>query len=388
MNGDLIIRLTDDDNQTSWLPVDAQGRALGAVQQGPLAQAAAMATERRVTVLVPGAPVLVTRVRIPGVHGARLRDAVPFALEDQVVDDLSELHFACGTPDADGSVTVAVVDRKLMDSWASRLRAAAIPARRMLVDFCAVPTQGTTVVVVDGHAGNVLVRTPDGAGFAGAASIVSAVVAGDDGVLVVPQGFDAPEQLATWSNRQTLTGGLLPWLSGAAISAEPNLLQGNYAVAHRLRMPAARWRVPIALAAAIALVWMAAWVMEFRTLQNEHSRLQQAIDARFEALVPGEPMIDARQQIMRRMGLAGPAGGDLLPLLDAISAALAEAPGVELTALSYRPGAIEIGVSASRADQLEQIRARIDAYGMPTTIAGATSRGDRVDGRIAVRSGS
>jgi general secretion pathway protein L len=181
---------------------------------------------------------------------------------------------------------------------------------------------------------------------------------------------------------------LLPWLAGTAASAEPDLLQGDYALAHRFGMPAVRWRVPIALAAAVTLVWLSGWLLEFRALANEHSRLQQGISARFEALVPGEPMIDARLQIMRHMGLAGPAGGDLLPLLDAVSLALAEEPGVELTALSYRPGGIEIAVSASRADQLEQVRARIDAQGMPTTIAGATSRGDRVDGRIAVRSGT
>lgn len=387
MNGELIIRLTEDDH-ASWLPVDAQGRALGAVQQGPLAQAAAMTTDRRVSVLVPGARVLMTRVRIPGVHGARLRNAVPFALEDQVVDDLSALHFACGTPGADGSVTVAVVDRKLMDGWMARLREAAIPVRRMLVDFSTVPVDGTPAVVVDGSAGHVLARMPDGTGFAGTAELVPALITGDDGVLVIPQGNEIPAPLSAWSNKRTLAGGLLPWLASTAAAVEPDLLQGDYAVRHRLRMPAARWRIPIGLAAAVTLVWLSGWVLEYRALANEHAQLQQRIDTRFAALVPGEPMVDARQQIMRRMGLAGAAGGDLLPLLDAISAALAESPGVELTALSYRPGAIEISVSAARADQLEQVRARIDSYGMPTTISGATSRGDGVDGRIAVRSGS
>lgn len=388
MNGELIIRLTDDDDHCSWLPIDAGGRAMGAVQRGALAQAAAMANERRVTVLVPGARALVTRVRIPGVHGARLRQAVPYAMEENVVEDLDALHFACGAPDADGAVTVAAVSRAAMDGWLARLRTAGIQARRMLVDFTAVPRDDAVVTVVDEDGHQALVRMADGAGFAGPAALVPTLVDDDARRLVVPQGVDVPAAFSDWADRRILAGGLLPWLAGAVAGAGPDLLQGDYAVRLHAGVQMARWRVPAALAAAVVGVAILGWALEFVALQREHARLQEQVSARFATLVPNEPMSsDPRQQVMRRMGIAGAGGGDMLPLLEAVSAALADEPGVEITALAYRPGVMEVSVSAARAEQIEQIRARIDARGMPTSIVGATSRGDRVDGRLAVRGG-
>ena len=53
---------------------------------------------------------------------ARLRQALPFALEEQVAEDLNLLHFAAGRRAPNGEVPAAIVRRQDLDAWLATLR--------------------------------------------------------------------------------------------------------------------------------------------------------------------------------------------------------------------------------------------------------------------------
>ncbi|RPI12964.1 MAG: type II secretion system protein GspL, partial [Lysobacterales bacterium] len=113
MSETLVIRLrATEQAPASWLIVDSNGARSGPVQSGPVADALAAAQGRRVVVLVPGSEVTLAEPELPLRGGARLAQAVPFALEEQLAADVETLHFAVGSREA-GSVgtPVAVVER-------------------------------------------------------------------------------------------------------------------------------------------------------------------------------------------------------------------------------------------------------------------------------------
>src|SRR5262245_22060475 len=115
------------EGKASWMVADGAGRAVVPPQEGMLADAARFAGGRRVCVLVPGADVLRAQAELPLRGGAKLQQAVPYALEEQLADDIEELHFAVGRRPSDSSRTpVAVVSRKLMDEWLAALRGAGL----------------------------------------------------------------------------------------------------------------------------------------------------------------------------------------------------------------------------------------------------------------------
>ena len=74
-------------------------------------QAALEARERTVIALVPAAEALTTTVNIPVRGAAKLLATLPFALEDQLAEDVEKLHFASESRRKDGQVPVAVVAR-------------------------------------------------------------------------------------------------------------------------------------------------------------------------------------------------------------------------------------------------------------------------------------
>ena len=54
------------------------------------------AAGRRVCVLVPGTDVLLAEPEFPVKAGAKLQQVVPYALEEQLAEDIDDLHFAIG----------------------------------------------------------------------------------------------------------------------------------------------------------------------------------------------------------------------------------------------------------------------------------------------------
>src|SRR6056297_3156858 len=116
-----VIRVAGADaSETDWLAVDSSGARRGEPGHGTLAEAAA---DRRVHVLVPATEVLLTSADVPA-KGARLLQALPFALEEQVAQDVDRHHFAAGERRSNGRTPVAVVEREFLDTLLARLREA------------------------------------------------------------------------------------------------------------------------------------------------------------------------------------------------------------------------------------------------------------------------
>ena len=128
----LVIRLREDAEQpVSWIAVDDRGTRRGHAGSGTLSEAAREVRDRSVIVLVPASAVPTFSVNLPA-KGARLFTALPFALEDQVADDIEDLHFAPGERHASGTLSVAVVAKTTLVDWIERLSEAGIHATSII----------------------------------------------------------------------------------------------------------------------------------------------------------------------------------------------------------------------------------------------------------------
>ena len=116
MSETLLLRMPDAGRPAQWLVVDAFGNSMGLVQSGTLMDAAASASGRRLRVCVPGSAVLLLHANIPSSNTQKILQAVPFALEDRLAQDVDNLHFAVGIRDARG-YPVSVVTKTQMQQW-------------------------------------------------------------------------------------------------------------------------------------------------------------------------------------------------------------------------------------------------------------------------------
>src|SRR5690606_37679339 len=134
----LLLRL-DPSGSLNWLRQAADGRMLSSAQHG-IPPAAVLESPGDVVVLVPAEQVLLLRTRIHARNKAQLQQAVPFAIEDQLLGAVEDQHFAvCG--DGEDQVGVAVVSRTQMKSWLDHLRAAGVRPDVLVPESLALPVE-------------------------------------------------------------------------------------------------------------------------------------------------------------------------------------------------------------------------------------------------------
>ena len=92
-----------------------------------------------VHLIVPGTDVLLLALTLPKMSRYQLLKAIPCALEEQLIEDVEQLHFAPSKQDKDGNFYVAVVKKALMQQWRERCLALGFAPQIAVPDYLAIP---------------------------------------------------------------------------------------------------------------------------------------------------------------------------------------------------------------------------------------------------------
>lgn len=338
------------------------------VQRAVLDDALRLASTRRLVVFVPGAEVRLTSASVPARQPAKVLQAVPFALEDQVADDIDTLHFAIGPRQAEGHHPVAVVARRRMDEWMNAFRSHGLRPELLVPDVLALPWDGIgTSWSALREPDQVLVRNGAWSGFAcDPADLYTFLQFADPDrahplrlLLVDTAAFD-PGAL-DWP-LELLPGYATP-LAALIASFHPeraiNLLQGAYSQRRDLQKLWQPWRLAASFAAAWLVISGIAFAVENWRLGREVAEQEKANIARFIQLFPTQTRIQNLEvQLDQQLRLAAAGGsGSLFPLLHTLTAALNANAGLKLTGLQYREGALFLSLTGSDLQVLESLRA-------------------------------
>jgi general secretion pathway protein L len=406
----LLIRLPRTPEQpASWLVVDARGNPVGPPQSGPLSLAAPRATGRRICVLVPGTDVLLTEPEVPMKAGTKLQQVVPFALEEQLADDIDDLHFAIGKRASDSSKTpVAVIRRSLMDEWLTSLKSSGLDPESMYTESDLLPQNpGQAVALMEEDV--VIVRPPVGA------PVTLPVEALGEALEIAQQG--SPGLEATGIRGLVLYTGAAEWHQHSArvealrerfdgikiqlLSAGPlalfaqqlptaaaiNLLQGPYTPTTARTVGWKSWRVAAVLLASLIGLHVAGKAAELTVLKQTEKKLDTSIGEQFRLAMPGErTLIDARRRMEQRLAAAQSGGtSGVLRALQAVVQARSAAPGTTVQALSFRQGTVDMKLSAKDATSLDHMSQSLRASGWDADLTSGNTTGTGYEGRIQFR---
>jgi general secretion pathway protein L len=376
MSERLLIRLLADDGLT-WLAQDASGRALSGTNAGtPPAQAIERA--QRIAVLVPSEDVLL--LEMPGLPGARTQalKALPFALEDRLAGSVEDQHFAAPERLDGERIPVAVVARATLRGWLDRLAREGIRADAMYSECQVLPDAS---IVLDGE--RALWRDTAAAAGACRAQDLSGWIA------VLDAAAESPASRTTHDLRSG-HGDALAFFA-ARLQHEPavNLLQGEFAPAHR-QAPARRlWRNAAAFAAAALLLLFVYDGADCWRLSRQSARLDAQARAVLHEAFPGMDKVagDPRQLMDSAMrGLQG-GGGDsgLMRLLARIAPILASTTRTTLAGMEYHNATLELALRAPDVQTLDLMRERLAGLpGLKVEVTAANSGADGVDGRLRI----
>ena len=156
-----------DLSQLSWLLINEQGQSENIVLHGTLEQLALVVKENgdaNIIGIATPADVLLTYAKLPKLNRQRLLQALPYALEEQLLADVTELHFATGLYAEDG-LPVAVVAKTTLNSWLTLMKEHGIVPGSILPAPLALPyTENQWHINIFGD--SALVRTGQFSGFA------------------------------------------------------------------------------------------------------------------------------------------------------------------------------------------------------------------------------
>ena len=388
----VVIRLARDADPTvEWIVADDNGTRRSAPSSGTLEEAAAEVRGRPVIVLVPAVETLTTTVDLPVRSRARLDAALPYALEEQVADEVDAMHFAAGERRASGVRPVAAVARGTLDAWLARFDEAGIQPWKLIPEnhgLARIP--GTMSALVERDC----VMFNDGADTEFAMQGVTPsdvlVAAGrltersDDappeqaGHLVVHCGAGDEQRLShDWIalrhelhsvDVRLLPDGVLPRLAVTVASGQGvNLLQGPYGPKADYGSWFRPWTRAAVLLLGLVVAGFATKGVDYWRLTQEEAGLRAQFAQEYRQINPG----DAREildpvavvdSIRRSLG-AGTAVPVFLSSLERLAVAIDENDDAAVEAVSYRAGVIDVRVTTPDVETVGNIQKTIDELG-------------------------
>jgi general secretion pathway protein L len=398
----LVIRIGEGADQLAqWIAVDSTGARRSPPLTGTLSEAGSDIGNRQVIVLVPSTEVLTTTVDIPVKGGSRLHAALPYALEDQLAEDIDRLHFAAGTRRSSGRIPAAIVSRKRLAEWIDWLTDSGIKPSAMISDnYGLARIPGTiSLLVAEGQVminDGALDDTADGddreSSQAGSPAMPRHVL-----VYCEPQDEEKYQHdwLAIRNEMESvdvnlLSDGVMPRLAVTVASGTGvNLLQGDFGAKTEYSGLLRPWRYAAILLLALGLVGIAAKATDFFMLKRQEAELKLQFETEYRQIAPGASSVEDPVRLVAslrsRLGTSG-TPPLFLQSLEQLSRALQQNKEARIEAISYRAGVVDIRLSAPNVSTLDKIQRGVSESGQfEAAIKSTDQDGESVSSRIQIK---
>jgi general secretion pathway protein L len=383
----------------SWFRVGRDGR----VEQGQCADVTQLPDAARagpVHVWTPSGETLLTTVSLPTRSRAQILKALPYALEDQLLDDPDRQQFAY-CHEATGQLAVAVTARERIRTWVDTLRAAGIKPASAAPTVLGLPhVNASWTIGFEGE--EMLVRTGLHSGFACPLAhllppdILTAALREADHA---PQGllvFGAPSGFARAKWKELLEIAVEQHDEGwraAGGGAPPalNLLQGDFVAAGQYKTSIGPYRPAAVMLVLLALGAFGVDAVEWWQLRQTHQKYQEQMATLLRETFPEikgvlDPARQMQKQLDALLANQGAAGaGDMMPLLDRAAPAIVMNPQVRLRTLQYGDKALTVDVTLPNAPALESLRSAMQGAYLQSEVLTSEQRGPALESRLRVR---
>lgn len=371
----LLIRLHGAPDALTYTVIRPERPKTAGVSE-PLTEAdlLALADGKPVHVLVPSTEILLTRVQLPKTHLAHLARAVPYALEDDLAEDVETLHFAWAVEPQ--GIAVGVVARSTLEAWLQYLRSLGVEPRALVPEVLAVPWLADTwsIFIDDTLA---LVRTGERSGFGVELSALPTCLS----AALVEAKAHPPTEIRVYHStevEQLLANGLSATsppvvyqprerdafpqvLASQPLALDLNLLQGAYAPRASVKSRWVSWRLSAALGVLIVAVSVANALNERARLRATTEDFSARMASLFRDSFPEigrtvDPLVQMEQQLNALRARQSGARGDFLALLLESGAPLARLDGLRLERLDYQDSRLELELIVPDVQALDELQ--------------------------------
>lgn len=366
MSERLFIRLGQSFEQPcSWLVWSEQEQEI--IGSGELSDASALSTlteraaNRAVDVLVPASSITLTTVDLPEKGQRQAIKALPFMLEENLAQDVEELHFVVGPREGD-ALNIAVVAHEQMQNWIEWLAEAGLKAKCIVPDCLALPlAECDWAAITFGQ--EILLRTGQGSGVSLEQEWLE---------MALPQLLPDSEEATTVAGYTELA------LAGTAIKAQPldlpmlvlargmlnapmNLLSGVYQPKREYGKHLSLWRNAAIIFAVVVVLALVNKGLNIHQMNAKADVVRLQSEQIYKQVVPGSSrVVNLRAQMdshVRKMQ-GGGSGTEFFSMLEGTQAAFEQVQDLKPTTLRFdsNRGELRMQIKAKNYAQIEKFK--------------------------------
>jgi len=394
MPAQMIIRLSPDLGSADWLTLDEHQQIDIGPEAGALEDIPNDLEYATVTVLIPSIHVLLMQANVPNTSQSRLRQAIPFSLEDDLSDKIENLHFAINDETTQPPQSVAIVNRDYLQRIVDTLKEVGIRAHEIIPDVLALPFhEGIWHVLVEGQ--SAIVRTGRLSGFV--CDVDSLVMLLE--LQVQELNHTKPEKLHVLCmgenhlqlpqeisgipvDVETSEQPAIVYLAKSTIHVPSiNLLQDQFKSQRTHSEAKNVWRIAGMLIITVLAVFMLRKITTVTYLNYQSKRLNTQIEKIYFQVFPKAKQVTSPgkrlQQAVNGLGVTQ-ASGRLFSILSNAGTVVRKMKSIKLTALTYRDDQLRVTVTANAFSELDALTKALKETNLTVKQENAASRGDEV----------
>lgn len=340
---------------------------------GTLSEAVNASLQKNITVVLPGEDVLFLTAEIPGKNIQRIQQAVPYALEDEVIDDVDDLYFSIkkqNSDSLDNHYNVSVINKSYFESIIQQLESAGIFAEAMIADYFLL--KDLPSLFFDGS--RIVYNNED---FK-LASTVDGVIQSDYEFLDENKKLklincnessnanDFIESLKVKTNvlEEECDVHPLLYLVEKRSNINVNLLRGEYKKKKDWSQAGKTW-LPVTV---LFLVWFALqsvlFVFDYIGLNKQNKLLNTEITNIYKKTFPkSKRIIDAKAQMQQKLlsfrKRKGQSGRSFSEMLSNSASVFSRTKGLKIKSLRYYDGRISLEIQIASLQGLDELKEQL-----------------------------
>lgn len=341
-------------------------------------------------------------VSMPGVSGRNLSKALPFALEEHLLEELDDYQMVAAGK-SDGKVRAYVAGIELIERLMETCSAHHLIVKQLIPETALLPKG--SVIVRDGEdwlfslPGKLEGRVSDIA----LTAVLESVLEGqesDQPLEIRAPALDQARLLTTsletgfpdaFSEINNVLGSSSAlFVEQAGASSLPNLLTGQFQQREATENKPKAWWRPLVTMAAVWLVVFAGYLMlENRHLEQQSLEVRKQSIALYKKLFPGERVRMLERQFREKLNGDSPAEAVGFVALVNGTAKAYSASGlktVNITSIRYndRLQELMVEVKAVNLSDVQALRQALEKQGLKADVASASNEKNGVKGRLKV----
>lgn len=390
------------DDYLRWAYCDDKSGKVESHGHGSFAEAADSAGKMRVVMVIAGTELLLEEASVPIANMNKALKAVPYALEEQLAQDVEASHFAFGARLPDGNIPVAVIALSSISWIRDQSAAVGLKLGEVVPECHALPLEpdNWTIMTNSGHAA---IRLDATRGFSCDVEMLPLLLDNVPEVDARDRIWEALHfscgndmyELETRTRAVEMRSEVQLFGLGlrGKSAARINLLQGEYGTRKAAEKTWKPWRTPAALATVLAGLWGGVSWLEFNALGQRQQQLGSQIEATLKGAFPDvrrvvNPVAQMRTRVKNLNG-KGIDNGSFVSMMSAMGEALGQASQPSVRTVNFGRGKLVMELDAASLQDLDKIKSHLEGdRNLTAKVQSANKEKDRIRARLRIESQS